>query len=59
MTRSMGRSSAIEWMGLGSNRYVQLFDLLGRTDTPKDGLAAYGKTASITSSRSMNLGSAA
>ncbi len=43
--------SVIESMGLGSKRYVQLFDLLGRTDMPKDGLPAYGKTASITSSR--------
>jgi hypothetical protein len=32
-------------MGLDSGRYTQLFGLHGRTDLPKDGLAAYEEIA--------------
>jgi putative transposase len=45
MTRSMGQCFVIEWMGLASNRYVQLFDLLGRTDLRRDGFPVYEGTA--------------
>ena len=32
----------IKYMGhFGSNKYAQLFDPLGKTDLPKDGLPAY------------------
>ncbi len=45
MTGSTGQDSGTESMGLGSNKYAPLFDLLGRTDSPKDGLPAYEEIA--------------
>jgi hypothetical protein len=45
MTRSTGWNFTIGSMGLASGRYEQLFGRHGRTDLPKDGLAAYEEIA--------------